>query len=108
MWSKLQRSCDVRYKPFLLQMAKLTLIEMPFEREGHSSESLRFALLLAQSSHDDQQKIRVHMLMATGEGRFDFDNPNLNDLVGLSPVPFTEWLPTAVCTFLESSISRSP
>jgi len=90
-------------------MAKLISIEMPFEREGHSSETLGFALLLAQSSHDDQQETRVHMLMATGEGRFDFDNPNLNDLDGLSPVPFTEWLPTVVCTFSGSyfSISRS-
>lgn len=70
------------------------LLEMPFEREGHSPETLRYALLLAQSSHNNQQETRIHMLMATGEGRFDFDNINL-DVIDFSPVAFENWLPTA-------------
>ncbi|MCJ1419963.1 hypothetical protein MMC32_006319 [Xylographa parallela] len=65
-----------------------------FERAQHNAGTLRDRLTLARSSHNEQETIRVHLLIATGEGRFDFDDANLNGLVDFTPIRFQDWLHT--------------
>ncbi|MCJ1287413.1 hypothetical protein MMC26_006762 [Xylographa opegraphella] len=65
-----------------------------FERAQHNSATLSDRLTLARTSHNEQETTRVHLLMATGEGRFDFDDANLNSLVDFTPVRFQDWLHT--------------
>ncbi|MCJ1295050.1 hypothetical protein MMC34_006611 [Xylographa carneopallida] len=63
-----------------------------FERAQHNAATLRDRLTLARSSHNEQEAVRVHLLIATGEGRFDFEDANLNGLVDFTPVRFQDWL----------------
>ncbi|MCJ1394878.1 hypothetical protein MMC18_007758 [Xylographa bjoerkii] len=65
-----------------------------FERAQHNADTLRDRLTLALSSHNEHEVIRVRLLIATGEGRFDFDDANLNGLVDFTPIRFQDWLPT--------------
>jgi len=37
---------------------------------------------------------RMQELMATSERRYDFESPNLNALVNVTPTPFWDWLHT--------------
>ncbi|MCJ1474384.1 hypothetical protein MMC13_003042 [Lambiella insularis] len=64
----------------------------PFERAEHNMDTLKDLLTLAKSSHDEQEAVRVHMLIATVQGRFDFDDANLNSMVNVTPVRFEDWL----------------
>jgi len=63
-----------------------------FERAEHSSDTLQSALTLARTSQDRDKEISVRMLIATGEGQFDFDKTNLNGMVNITPVHFGQWL----------------
>ena len=51
--------------------------------------------MLARASRNKQEENRIHWLMATGAGRFDFDDPNLNAMVDVTPIPFQMWLQRA-------------
>lgn len=35
---------------------------------------------------------RLHQLLATVAGRYDFDSPNLNGMVDVQPIRFQDWL----------------
>ena len=63
-----------------------------FERAIHSLGTLQSSLMLARASRNKQEENRVYWLMATGEGRFDFDDHNLNAMVDITPIPFEMWL----------------
>ncbi|MCJ1402279.1 hypothetical protein MMC11_005499 [Xylographa trunciseda] len=66
-----------------------------FERVQHNTATLRDRLALARSSHNEQEINRVHLLIATSEGRFDFEDANLNGMIDFTPIRFQDWLPTA-------------
>lgn len=55
-------------------------------------ESLRHELALASAQQDPTRMIRLHALLATAEGRYDFSQPNMNrafpDIVTM---PFQDW-----------------
>ena len=53
---------------------------------------MQSALTWANLDQDISEQVRVHMLMATGEGRFDLPNTNLNDMVAIQTQPFQHWL----------------
>ncbi len=53
---------------------------------------LQDALTYAQISQDVGEQLRLHTLIATAEGRFDFGDPNLNVLVNVQPMRFANWL----------------
>ncbi|KEF58424.1 uncharacterized protein A1O9_06350 [Exophiala aquamarina CBS 119918] len=63
-----------------------------FEISGHTRSSLQDALTYARAVGDQSREIRMHHLIATAEGRFDFVNTNLNQLVSFRPEGFREWL----------------
>lgn len=49
----------------------------------------------AQIAGDAAKMWRLHNLAATAAGRYDFSNPNLNQMVSVVPKRFNEWLYTA-------------
>ena len=55
-------------------------------------ESLRHELLLATAQQDQARAIKLHALLATAEGRYDFTQTNLH---GYFPdfrlMPFQDW-----------------
>jgi hypothetical protein len=53
---------------------------------------LQDALTYARAVGDRAREIRTHHLIATAEGRFDFVNTNLNQLVTVRPERFRDWL----------------
>jgi hypothetical protein len=63
-----------------------------FEISGHTRSSLQDALTYARAVGDHAREARVHHLIATAEGRYDFVNTNLNQLVSLRPESFRDWL----------------
>lgn len=63
-----------------------------FEISGHTRTSLQDALTYARAVGDQSREGRVHHLIATAEGRFDFINTNLNQLVTFRPEGFRDWL----------------
>ncbi|OQV01592.1 Alcohol dehydrogenase GroES-like domain-containing protein isoform 2 [Cladophialophora immunda] len=64
----------------------------PFEVSGHTRSSLQDALTYARAVGDQARETRVHHLIATAEGRYDFVNTNLNQLVAVHPESFRDWL----------------
>ena len=70
----------------------LTNIGRPFEISGHTRSSLQDALTYARAVGDHAREIRVHHLITTAEGRYDFVNTNLNQLVTIRPESFRDWL----------------
>ncbi|EXJ83208.1 hypothetical protein A1O1_06827 [Capronia coronata CBS 617.96] len=63
-----------------------------FEISGHTRSSLQDALTYARAVGDRGREIRVHHLMATAEGRYDFVSTNLDQLVTIRPEKFRDWL----------------
>jgi len=53
------------------------------------------ALIYAQASGDQVEQLRVHTLVATASGRYDFANANLNNMVDVTPTRFGQWLRAA-------------
>ena len=66
-----------------------------FERAEHNADTLQSAFMLARYSQDRAEMVRVQMLIATGQGRFDVEDTNLNVVVDVSPISFQDWLRTA-------------
>ena len=64
----------------------------PFEISSHTRSSLQDALTYARAVGDHQRETRVHHLISTAEGRYDFVNTNLNQLVTIRPERFRDWL----------------
>jgi len=62
----------------------------------HSPETLRAELQLAQLQQDNARRIRILGLLATTEGRYDFQPPNMNQHFqnDIRPVTFQEWFIT--------------
>ncbi|ETI20290.1 hypothetical protein G647_08324 [Cladophialophora carrionii CBS 160.54] len=63
-----------------------------FEISGHTRSSLQDALTYARAVGDRARETRVHHLITTAEGRYDFANTNLNQLVSVRPESFRDWL----------------
>ncbi|OCT48174.1 NmrA-like family protein [Cladophialophora carrionii] len=63
-----------------------------FEISGHTRSSLQDALTYARAVGDRARETRVHHLITTAEGRYDFVNTNLNQLVSVRPESFRDWL----------------
>lgn len=94
---------QVRGKPSLLTQASLSCLLLQnvssnrgtgrsFEISGHTRSSLQDSLTYARAVGDQSREVRVHHLIATAEGRFDFVNTNLNQLINFRPEGFREWL----------------
>lgn len=60
--------------------------------QWHNPDSLRSELRLAVLQEDNERQIRLHSLIATAEGRYDFTQPNLNQhFPDVRITPFQEW-----------------
>ncbi|KAK3722397.1 hypothetical protein LTR37_002388 [Vermiconidia calcicola] len=60
--------------------------------QWHNPASLRSELQLAAAQRDSARGIRIHTLIATAEGRYDFSEPALNRLFpDVRPMPFQDW-----------------
>lgn len=70
-------------------------LDYQFERAEHTNTSLQSELSFAQSSPDPGAVLRVHNLIATGSGCFDFVDTNFNRMVNLPTTPFSDWLAAA-------------
>jgi hypothetical protein len=70
----------------------LTNTGRTFEIFGHTRSSLQDALTYARAVGDHARETRVHHLITTAEGRYDFVNTNLNQLVTVRPESFRDWM----------------
>lgn len=61
----------------------------------HTRKSIADALTYARAVRDRGRELQLHHLVATAEGRFDFAEPNLNQLLNLRPESFREYLTRA-------------
>ncbi|KAK4546911.1 hypothetical protein LTR36_001643 [Oleoguttula mirabilis] len=60
--------------------------------QWHNPESLRSELRLAALQEDNERQLRLHTLIATAEGRYDFTQPNLNQrFPDVRVTSFEEW-----------------
>ena len=58
----------------------------------HSPATLRGELAVAAATQDRARGIRLHALIATSEGRFDFAQSNLNAMFpDVQPERFAKW-----------------
>ncbi|KAI9734591.1 MAG: hypothetical protein M1834_002192 [Cirrosporium novae-zelandiae] len=65
----------------------------PFQVTSYSPESLQPELTYAQIAGDYRQQIRLHTLIATAQGRYDFQSPNANTMLpAIVPQRFSYWL----------------
>ncbi|KAL1964159.1 hypothetical protein VTN77DRAFT_7247 [Rasamsonia byssochlamydoides] len=64
----------------------------PFHRTIHTPETLQTSLSYAVATGNVPQQWRLHHLIATSAGCYDFDDANLNELVNVQPKRFAEWL----------------
>jgi len=64
----------------------------PFEISNYSIESLQDEITIARAVHDSAREMLAHHLMVTANGRYDFNNINLNPLVSVQPERFRDWL----------------
>lgn len=74
----------------------------PFERTNHNCKTMSTSLHQAQMSQNMQGQLRVIALIASAEGRYDFSDAHLNQLIGIVPRPFQDWLQTAWMGHLQS------
>lgn len=65
---------------------------VPFNRIVHTEESLQSCLSFAKAVGSMPEQWRLHQLLATVAGRYDFDSPNLNGMVDVQPIRFQDWL----------------
>lgn len=63
-----------------------------FEVSAHTQSSLQDALVYAQAVRDVNREVRLRQLIATAEGRLDFANTNLNQMIAFRPERFRDWL----------------
>jgi len=63
-----------------------------FEISNYSIESLQNEITIARAVHDPAREMLAHHLMVTANGRYDFNNVNLNQLVSVQPERFRDWL----------------
>ncbi|KAL8947061.1 MAG: hypothetical protein Q9222_006620 [Ikaeria aurantiellina] len=67
-----------------------------FEKAQYNTQSMQSELQLAQTSGEIQRQLRIISLIATANGRFDFQTPNLNTMViAVAPKGFQTWLQEA-------------
>ncbi len=60
--------------------------------EWHNPGSLRSALELATARQDGASVVRLHSLLATAEGRYDYTQTNLNQMFPeVQTVSFQAW-----------------
>ncbi|KAK3114487.1 hypothetical protein LTR53_007174 [Teratosphaeriaceae sp. CCFEE 6253] len=60
--------------------------------QWHGPGSLHSALELAEARQDLASVVRLHALLATAEGQYDFTQPDLNEMFrDVRPVPFQTW-----------------
>lgn len=64
----------------------------PFERSSYTKESLQDVLTYARAVGDKTRERRIMHLIVTADGRYDFNNVNLNSIVSVTPQRFREWL----------------
>jgi hypothetical protein len=64
----------------------------PFERSSYTKESLQDVLTYARAVGDKTRERRIMHLIVTADGRYDFNNVNLNSVVSVTPQRFREWL----------------
>ncbi|KAK4994833.1 hypothetical protein LTR66_005213 [Elasticomyces elasticus] len=61
--------------------------------ENHNPESLASALAVASLNHDLAEQLRLHHLLATAQGRYDYEESNLNTTFGdIRPEAFRAWV----------------
>jgi hypothetical protein len=63
-----------------------------FEVQRHTRKSVADALVYARAVHDKARELQLHHLVATAEGRYDFAETNLNQLINLRPESFHDYL----------------
>jgi len=63
-----------------------------FQKSIRTPSSLQSNLSYAAVTGDVPQQWRLHHLIAAANGRYDFDDPNLNSMVDFQPKGFREWL----------------
>lgn len=60
--------------------------------QWHNPDSLRSELQLATAQQDQTRAIRLHTLIATAEGKYDFADANLNRAFrDIRPISFKDW-----------------
>jgi hypothetical protein len=50
------------------------------------------ALTYARAIHNRERELQLYHLVATADGRYDFENTNLNQLLDLHPESFSDFL----------------
>ncbi|KAK5005707.1 hypothetical protein LTR28_007376 [Elasticomyces elasticus] len=61
--------------------------------EIYNPESLASALALPSLDHDVAEQLRLHHLLATAQGRYDYEQYNLNTTFGdIRPEAFRAWV----------------
>ncbi|KAI9830147.1 MAG: hypothetical protein M1819_005824 [Sarea resinae] len=63
-----------------------------FQTAVYPSGALQSELTYARANQDVAWQYRLHHLIATAEGRFDFGNPNMNLMVPITTESFSSWL----------------
>ena len=63
-----------------------------FEVSRHTRNSVTDALTYARAVNDKARELQLQHLVATAEGRFDFVETNLNQLLNLQPESFRDYL----------------
>lgn len=80
------------YLPDTMKPNNTINVGRSFEISGHTRSSLQDALTYARAVGDHARETRVHHLITTAEGRYDFANTNLNQLVSVRAESFRDWL----------------
>lgn len=81
-----------RYLTMLMHNTESYSAGRRFDTEQHTRQSVADALKYARAVRDKGREARLHHVVATSEGRFDFPETNLNDLLTFRPEKFRDWL----------------
>ena len=79
----------------LVNSTNTLVIGVEFERANYTKESLQDALTYAEALGDEPRQSRIYNLIATAEGRYDYNAINLNGVVDISPQRFRDFLAEA-------------
>ena len=74
-------------------VANPTYAGQPFNPiQWHNPDSLRSELQLQLAQGDDKNATKTNALIATAEGRYDFQQPSLNyAFPEITPISFQDW-----------------
>ncbi|PGH02593.1 hypothetical protein AJ79_07597 [Helicocarpus griseus UAMH5409] len=91
-WTTEFRVCGERMALGDIVKAAEIMRGVSFEKTILSDESLEHSLAYAKASGNVVQQWRLHHVLATTAGCYDFTTPNLHSLVNVNPQRFSNWL----------------